>query len=757
MSDRMVIAICGLNCSGKDTLAEHLVEQYGFKHISLSAVLRDVCNLVDGASRDHMLRAGTEYRKANGHESLMAHAMQLMDDVSNYVITSVRFASELTALWTRGGSILRVGLVAPESVRFKRSYIRKRYGDPSTRDSFARMDERESGGIWRCMERCDVVIQSNGDAESILDALDYQASTKFPELWSKIINRERTPIMSNDTRVKDMEDAYANQELKTMFLQLVPRGDWDGPAGIHFRSWYVCRDTASPEITMGLSLESPSEAVADISPPTPCLPDGVFGVEIDTRELRNIVVEDGADLGERVLSVSIESSGRGVPLKVESWRWTDRYFEPIRKRFRDASCLDAMIFFSADGKRAARVTRQDLIAGGVLSGSEKSVVDSSGGTEKCWWCPDCGEEFLREQVTETRLDLTRGFVPVCPNCERDVVSKGARNSLVAAGKNRGSAYTYGDDWMDTVKVLWKVRESDGVQKDARLGFLEDAVMDIARKLDNLDSDVGQYCLAAGFTKRMERVKATHRAFRDAFGKGQCGFRCIHYPKVGADVRNGLTKPPLECGAGCSLQRFSGPCGSYDDGSGSALADAVARKEEFPEVVLMDRVAASAVALAARQHEVVSDAGLLGAFNLLTGVEPNQNKEQWAEFLRGSYSERWLHRMRENKEFSDSRRKGFGPVSVDFGDVAELYDPDNEHSYGWKTDGASRLEPSEDWKSVVYLADGTMFPGDWDSTRTSKDEAHRTFIAQDIVLVVFYSANIPVAKITPDGLGLVRSK
>jgi hypothetical protein len=58
----MIIGICGLQNSGKDTLANILVEKHGFKKLSYASTLKDIVSILFGWSRDMIEGATKESR-----------------------------------------------------------------------------------------------------------------------------------------------------------------------------------------------------------------------------------------------------------------------------------------------------------------------------------------------------------------------------------------------------------------------------------------------------------------------------------------------------------------------------------------------------------------------------------------------------------------------------------------------------------------------------------------------------------------------
>jgi hypothetical protein len=59
----MIIGICGLQNSGKDTLGNILVEKYGFKKLSFASILKDIVSILFGWSRDMIEGSTKESRK----------------------------------------------------------------------------------------------------------------------------------------------------------------------------------------------------------------------------------------------------------------------------------------------------------------------------------------------------------------------------------------------------------------------------------------------------------------------------------------------------------------------------------------------------------------------------------------------------------------------------------------------------------------------------------------------------------------------
>jgi len=139
----VILGICGFKGSGKDTVADHLVEHHGFTKISFADKLKDACATIFEWDRD-MLEGSTaesrEWREevdewwANRLEvenfsprlalqwmgteagrnvfgqNIWCAAMEkfILENPDNYVIPDVRFRNEVKMIHNMRGKIMRV-------------------------------------------------------------------------------------------------------------------------------------------------------------------------------------------------------------------------------------------------------------------------------------------------------------------------------------------------------------------------------------------------------------------------------------------------------------------------------------------------------------------------------------------------------------------------------------------------------------------------------------------------------------------------
>jgi hypothetical protein len=124
----MIIGICGLAGSGKDTAADYLVARYGFEKISFATIMKKmlaVAGLPEPTNRDdkeklvegfpftwrHAAQTiGTEWGRMCLEEDIWVKlTMNSLDDSKDYVVSDVRFDNEASAILAKGGIIKLTG------------------------------------------------------------------------------------------------------------------------------------------------------------------------------------------------------------------------------------------------------------------------------------------------------------------------------------------------------------------------------------------------------------------------------------------------------------------------------------------------------------------------------------------------------------------------------------------------------------------------------------------------------------------------
>ena len=142
MADKIIIGICGLISSGKDTVADILVNTHEFRRISFAGSLKDAVaaifswdrSMLEGrtkASREWreqvdqwwankldmpnftprwvLQNFGTELFRHHFHDNIWIHSVErkLMSAPVNIVISDVRFPNEIKSIKDAGGIVIR--------------------------------------------------------------------------------------------------------------------------------------------------------------------------------------------------------------------------------------------------------------------------------------------------------------------------------------------------------------------------------------------------------------------------------------------------------------------------------------------------------------------------------------------------------------------------------------------------------------------------------------------------------------------------
>jgi dephospho-CoA kinase len=134
---RLVVGVTGPNAAGKGEVSAYL-RGLGFAVHSLSDIVREEAAARGlPAEREHLIRIGTLLREQGGPGVLASRLIPRLG--ARDVVDSIRTPAEVATLRRIAGFVL-LGVDAPAEVRFARSRLRARPGDP---ESFAEFLTRE--------------------------------------------------------------------------------------------------------------------------------------------------------------------------------------------------------------------------------------------------------------------------------------------------------------------------------------------------------------------------------------------------------------------------------------------------------------------------------------------------------------------------------------------------------------------------------------------------------------------------------------
>lgn len=142
MNDKIIIGVCGFQGSGKDTVADYLVNTHGFRRMSFAGALKDAVAAVFGWDREllegrtrqsrewreqvdawwaeklampHLTPRwvlqywGTEVCRHGFHDDIWIRSVEhrLLSTTDNVVFSDVRFPNEISSVRRSGGLVIR--------------------------------------------------------------------------------------------------------------------------------------------------------------------------------------------------------------------------------------------------------------------------------------------------------------------------------------------------------------------------------------------------------------------------------------------------------------------------------------------------------------------------------------------------------------------------------------------------------------------------------------------------------------------------
>ena len=173
----MIIGVTGLYGSGKDTVAQLLMEK-NFYHFSLSDFIREELKKRKmSLTRDNLINLGNELREKFGNTVLAQRALAEIKDGENYVITSIRNVDEAKLILAREDAVL-VNVIAPIHERLERLVARKREGDPQTLEELKAKERKEMSSnsaeqqLDRVSRLAKVTLRNDGNMEQLRSKVD---------------------------------------------------------------------------------------------------------------------------------------------------------------------------------------------------------------------------------------------------------------------------------------------------------------------------------------------------------------------------------------------------------------------------------------------------------------------------------------------------------------------------------------------------------------------------------------------------------
>ena len=171
----LIVGVTGPNAAGKGEVSAYL-ESRGFVVHSLSDIVREEAAARGlPPEREHLIRIGTLLREQQGPAVLASRLISRLG--ARDVVDSIRNPAEVATLRRVPGFVL-VGVDAPPALRFARSQLRARPGDPLSFASFTARERQENSEnpagqqLRATFALADRVVENDGDLDRLHLTLD---------------------------------------------------------------------------------------------------------------------------------------------------------------------------------------------------------------------------------------------------------------------------------------------------------------------------------------------------------------------------------------------------------------------------------------------------------------------------------------------------------------------------------------------------------------------------------------------------------
>ena len=175
----MIIGVIGTLGAGKGTVASYIAKKKGFRHISMSKIIRyEAKKLGYGMDRTSLQKVGNIFskrKKGLSEKVLERMAKYRVDDA---VVEGIRIVPDIKRL-KKAGKFVLLAVDAPIKVRYERILKRNNLQDKGVSfEDFKREDEKELRGDWpgqqtgKCLKLADCKVVNAGTKKELYNKID---------------------------------------------------------------------------------------------------------------------------------------------------------------------------------------------------------------------------------------------------------------------------------------------------------------------------------------------------------------------------------------------------------------------------------------------------------------------------------------------------------------------------------------------------------------------------------------------------------
>ncbi|MBN2087178.1 dephospho-CoA kinase [Candidatus Peregrinibacteria bacterium] len=185
----MIIGLTGPMASGKTTVVNAL-KKNGFKHITLSAIIREEAkNQNIEEKRENLMAIGQKLREEFGAGVLAKKSLEkiISEGGDKWLVDGIRNPAEVLELRNNPNFIL-IANTAPEDLIVERIFGRKRDDDTLDKETIRKQLKREMGEgepedgqqVAKCIDMADYIFENTMPVEEV--------ESEFMKLYNQIIN-----------------------------------------------------------------------------------------------------------------------------------------------------------------------------------------------------------------------------------------------------------------------------------------------------------------------------------------------------------------------------------------------------------------------------------------------------------------------------------------------------------------------------------------------------------------------------------------
>ena len=175
-----IIGITGTIGSGKGTIVDYLVKNYGFQHYSVRHYLiREAQKQNLPLNRDTYVKLANSLREKHSPSFIIDELYkEALNNGGDAIIESIRTSGEIASLRTKDNFTLWAVDAEPK-IRYERIVVRRSETDHISFDTFLANEQREMNAedptkqnLAECIRQADVVFENNDNFEKLFQQIE---------------------------------------------------------------------------------------------------------------------------------------------------------------------------------------------------------------------------------------------------------------------------------------------------------------------------------------------------------------------------------------------------------------------------------------------------------------------------------------------------------------------------------------------------------------------------------------------------------